>query len=353
MHSLTDYNYHLPGDCIAQKPSARRDRSKLLFLNPKTGELSHHRFYELNDLLSPEDILVLNNTEVIPGRLTGYKDTGGKAEILILDYADTHKSGTDDGETVCQCLIKTSKKPKPGTSFTFDEGLSGTVIDCQDGTCRVRFIHGGNFERLLYRIGKVPLPPYIKRENNDVACDDRTSYQTVYATQKGAVAAPTAGLHFTEDLIGKLKESGIGIVTITLHVGYGTFLPVRTQDIRDHNIHSEGFTVTKEAADTINHAKASKQRIIAVGTTCVRALEYVSDKRGTIRSGSGECDIFIYPGYRFRAVDGMITNFHLPRSTLLMLVYAFAGREKVLNAYNAAIHKGYRFCSYGDAMLIA
>ncbi|MFC1516803.1 tRNA preQ1(34) S-adenosylmethionine ribosyltransferase-isomerase QueA [Thermodesulfobacteriota bacterium] len=353
MYSLTDYNYHLPDDRIAQKPSARRDRSKLLFLNQKTGGLSHHRFYELNDLLSPEDILVLNNTEVIPGRLTGYKDTGGKVELLILNYADTHRPGMASGETVFQCLIKTSKKPKPGTSFTFDEGLRGTVIDCQDDTCRVRFIHGGNFEALLYCIGKVPLPPYIKRENNDVACDDRTSYQTVYATQKGAVAAPTAGLHFTEDLIVKLKKSGVGVASITLHVGYGTFSPIRAQDIRNHRMHPEWFNISKETADTINLAKANKQRVIAVGTTCVRALEYASDKRGTIRSGNGQCDLFIYPGYRFRAVDGMITNFHLPRSTLLMLVYAFAGREKVLNAYNAAVHQEYRFYSYGDAMLIA
>ena len=353
MYSLTDYNYHLPDDRIAQKPSARRDQSKLLFLNQKTGDLSHRRFYELNDLLFPEDILVLNNTEVVPGRLTGYKDTGGRVEILILDYAGTHTPGTVSGETEFQCLVKTSKKPKPGTVFVFDEGLKGTVIDCKEETYTVRFIHSGSFEAILYRIGKVPLPPYVKREDNEVDCDDRTSYQTVYATQKGAVAAPTAGLHFTQGLIGKLKKSGIGIVYITLHVGYGTFLPVRSQDIRDHHMHSEWFNISEETADTINLAKANRQRIIAVGTTCVRTLEYASDEHGTLHSGHGKCDLFIYPGYRFRAVDGMITNFHLPRSTLLMLVYAFAGREKVLNAYDAAIHKGYRFYSYGDAMLIA
>jgi S-adenosylmethionine:tRNA ribosyltransferase-isomerase len=353
VYLLTHYNYDLPEDRVAQTPSKQRDRSKLLFLNRETGDLSHHGFYELCDLLSSDDVLVVNNTEVIPGRLLGKKDTGGKVEVLILDYMGGSTSNIDASEWLFECLIKSSKRPETGTAFSFDQGLKAEVFDVQDGICRVKFFYSGNFENLLYRIGKVPLPPYIKRKNNHLTVDDRTSYQTVYASEKGAVAAPTAGLHFTADLLENLKKKGIKIVPVTLHVGYGTFLPVRVSDIRAHKIHFEWFFIPKETADTINQARANNRRIVAVGTTTVRTLEFSSGDSGNVIHGSGNCDLFIYPGYKFKVVDAMITNFHLPMSTLLMLVSAFSGRENILNAYNEAIQKKYRFYSYGDAMLIA
>ncbi len=349
MFLLNDYNYDLPDDLIAQKPVDQRDRSKLLFLHKETGRLSHHKFYEICDLLLPTDLLVLNDTRVIPARLLGKKDTGGKAEVFILDYHGGRKNPVCN-ELVLKCLIKTSKRPRNGTLLFFSRGLQARVVECQEGIYTVKFSSKDNFESLLDRIGHVPLPPYIKRNDNK---DDRTSYQTVYASQKGAVAAPTAGLHFSKKLLKKITEKGVGIVTITLHVGYGTFLPVRVSDIRDHKIHSEWYSISKETADLINRTKTKGRRIIAVGTTCVRALEYASNHRGTIAHGSGSCDLFIYPGYRFNVADAMITNFHLPKSTLLMLVSAFAGREKILNTYRTAIDKKYRLFSYGDAMFIA
>lgn len=349
MFSITDYDYDLPKEFIAQKPIEKRDQSKLIFLHRKTGELSHHKFYEICDFLSPSDILVVNNTEVIPGRLIGKKDTGGKAEILILDY----NKRKDDNTFIYECLIKTSKRARQGTTIFFDQGLKAEVINSRNGIYSARFTCKGNFEEFLYRIGKVPLPPYIRRDKDNIACDDKKSYQTVYASQKGAIAAPTAGFHFTEELIEKLKLKDIKIVEITLHVGYGTFLPVRVSDIKNHKIHSEWCTVPEKSAKIINNAKTNGSRIIAVGTTCVRSLEYLSDTNGNILNKSGNCDLFIYPGYKFKVIDAMITNFHLPKSTLLMLVSAFAGRENILNAYREAINKKYRFYSYGDAMLIA
>jgi S-adenosylmethionine:tRNA ribosyltransferase-isomerase len=352
MFSLQDYNFKLPEKLIAQKPVAQRDRSKLLFMHKETGKLSHHRFYEICDLLVSSDILVINNTEVIPARLFGKKATGGKAEVLILDYPGERKSSTC-GELVLRCLIKTSKRPKNGTKLFFDQGLQAKVVDCREGIYKVKFLYKDDFESILYRIGNVPLPPYIKREGNNSACDDRTCYQTVYALRKGAVAAPTAGLHFSKNLLRKIAEKGVKIVAVTLHVGYGTFLPVRVSDIRDHRIHSEWHSISKDTADIVNRAKADGRRILAVGTTCVRALEYASDKSGNVSHGSGSCDLFIYPGYGFKVVDAMITNFHLPQSTLLMLVSAFAGRENIIKSYQEAIQNRYRFFSYGDAMLIA
>ena len=349
MFLLNDYNYDLPDDLIAQKPADQRDHSKLLFLDKETGKLSHHKFYEIYDLLLPTDLLVLNDTRVIPARLFGKKNTGGKAEVFILDYPGDRKNAVGD-EFVLRCLIKTSKRPKNGTPLIFDRGLQARVVDCQQGIYTVEFSCKDNFENLLDSIGHVPLPPYIKRNDNK---DDRTSYQTVYASQKGAVAAPTAGLHFSKKLLKKIAEKGVDIVSVTLHVGYGTFLPVRVSDIRDHKIHSEWYSISKNTADDINRAKTKGRRIIAVGTTCVRSLEYASDDRGNLAHGGGSCDLFIYPGYRFKVVDAMITNFHLPKSTLLMLVSAFAGRENILTAYRTAIDKKYRLFSYGDAMLIA
>jgi len=350
--SITDYNYDLPTELIAQKPIEKRDQSKLIFLHRKTGGLSHHKFYEICDFLSSSDILVVNNTEVVPGRLIGKKNTGGNAEILILNYAKGYNKRKDDNTFVYECLIKTSKRARQGTTIFFDQGLKAEVMSSRNGLYSVKFTCKGDFEEFLYRIGKVPLPPYIRRDKDNIACNDKKSYQTVYASQKGAIAAPTAGLHFTEKLIEKLKLKNIKIVEITLHVGYGTFSPVRVSDIRDHRIHSEWCTIPEKSAEIINNAKANKSRIIAVGTTCVRSLEYLSDTNGNIISNSANCDLFIYPGYRFKVTDAMITNFHLPKSTLLMLVSAFAVRKNILNAYREAIKERYRFYSYGDAMFI-
>lgn len=349
MFLLEGYNYNLPEELIAQNPLAQRDRSRLLWVDRKTKMLAHHRFYDICDLLSPSDVLVINNTAVIPARLVGQKETGGKAEVLILNYPDGGKDRIDTGEFICRCMIKTSKRPKDGATLFFDEGLKAKIVNFNDGIYRVKFLYTGRFEKLLDRIGRIPLPPYIKRTDSK---DDRTFYQTVYASQKGAVAAPTAGLHFSESLLEKLRNKGVKVVAITLHVSYGTFLPVRVSDIRDHRIHSEWYFVGKQTADVINREKAKGNRIVAVGTTCVRTLEYASNQSGVVAYGSGNCDLFIYPGYGFNVVDAMITNFHLPKSTLLMLVSAFAGRETVLKAYEAAIRERYRFFSYGDAMLI-
>ena len=349
MLSLNDYNYDLPEKLIAQKPVKKRDRSKLLLVNRKTGELSHHEFSEIYKYLLPGDILIINNTEVIPGRLLGRKETGGKAEVLILDYAGG-KAGS--GKFTSECLINASKHTKAGTFIFFGNGLKAEVTGFFDGVYSLKFYCSSDFESLLYKMGKIPLPPYIKRNENDSSFNDKTAYQTVYAREKGAVAAPTAGLHFTKELIEKLKLRGVEIAEITLHVGYGTFLPVRSSDIRDHRMHSERFFIPESTADIINRARKEGRRIIAVGTTCVRTLEFASDKNGVVNSGNGTCNLFIYPGYTFKVIDAMITNFHLPKSTLLMLVSAFAGRENILNAYKKAIKNKYRFYSYGDAMLI-
>jgi S-adenosylmethionine:tRNA ribosyltransferase-isomerase len=351
--SLSDYDYELPEEYIAQKPAACRDRSKLLFLNRKTGEISHHEFFDICDFISSKDVLVINNTRVIPGRLFGKKDTGGKAEVLILDFAGGVRDESGRIFT-CECLVKSSKPPKTGSFILFEKELKAEVISANEGVCLLRFSCPGNFEEMLIETGHVPLPPYIKRNGfgNDL-WDDRASYQTVYAAYDGAVAAPTAGLHFSKELLEAIRSKGAGIAELTLHVGYGTFLPVRVEDIRDHKIHSERFEITEHAADKINRAKTAGGRVVAVGTTSVRTLEYCSDSAGKVTAGSGECDLFIYPGYSFKVVDSLITNFHLPKSTLIMLVSAFAGRENVLSAYREAIYKGYRFYSYGDAMFIA
>jgi len=349
MFSLNDYDYDLPEERIAQTPVEGRDQSKLLFMDRTTGEIAHHKFSDIYDLLSPSDVLVINNTEVIPARLLGQKETGGKAEVLILDYPGDKKSRIDNGEYVCRCLIKSSKRPKDGTTLIFDQKLKANVVNFKAGVYVVKFSYKGNFEQIIDRIGHVPLPPYIKRNDDK---NDRTFYQTVYASQKGAVAAPTAGLHFSLSLMKKLKEKGVKVVALTLHVGYGTFLPVRVSDIRDHRIHSEWYSISKETADRINESKKKGHRIVAVGTTAVRTLEYAGKENGIVAQGEGSCDLFIYPGYKFKTVDAMLTNFHLPKSTLLMLVSAFSTRDNVLNAYKAAIEKQYRFFSYGDAMLI-
>ena len=353
MYSLSDYHYDLPPDLIAQKPADQRDGSNLLQLNRRTGVLSHHRFNEIGAFFNPGDVLVVNDTAVIPGRLEGKKASGGKVEVLITDYAESVKSCDNYGNFICMCLVKASKRPGPGTWLYFADGLRAEVRDARNGAHRLKFYVNGDFEALLDKIGQVPLPPYIKRNHSQVPlCDDKASYQTVYAGPRGAIAAPTAGLHFTEELLNNLRAEGVIIVPLTLHVGYGTFLPVRVADIRRHQMHAELFTLSTKSAEIINTAKNSGKRVVAVGTTCVRTLEYSSNSNGCVVAGSGGCDLFIIPGYSFKIVDAMITNFHLPQSTLLMLVSAFAGRKNVLNAYREAIQRKYRFYSYGDSMLI-
>ena len=343
MYDLNDYNYELPEALIAQAPVAERDRSRLLRLDRSSGRIVHGHFADVADLLSPGDVLVRNNTQVIPGRLLGRKTTGGRVEALVLDYAQ----GVSTGEFTC--LIRASKRPKPGSRLLFEEGLEARVVEVQERTCTLAFEGTSDFGQTLERIGHVPLPPYIRREDE---ADDHQTYQTVYASHKGAIAAPTAGLHFTNELLNRLIEKGVRIVDLTLHVGYGTFLPVQESDIRRHRMHAEWFTVSQETADVVNGAKASGNRIVAVGTTCVRTLEYCSREGKRLEPVSGFCDLYIYPGFDFKLVDAMITNFHLPKSTLIMLVSAFAGRDRVLNAYAEAVEKGYRFYSYGDAMVI-
>ena len=353
MYALSKYNYELPVELIAQKPADRRDDAKLLVMDRRSGRLRHHRFNKLGDFLRPGDVLVVNNTAVVPGRLVGKKDSGGKVEVLICSFnGDAHPSGLK-AEPVFKCLIKSAKAPRSGCLLSFDEHLSARVLERRNETYWVEFHANGDFETTLDRIGKVPLPPYIQRPAESKApCDDRMAYQTVYATEKGAIAAPTAGLHFTPELLAGLKTNGTAIAAITLHIGYGTFRPVRVQDIRSHQMHSESYSISTAAAQRINTARADGHRVVAVGTTSVRTLEYAADTSGRVAAGTGDCDLFIYPGYRFKAVDAMITNFHLPQSTLIMLVSAFAGRDNVLQAYREAINRKYRFYSYGDAMLI-
>ena len=352
MYDLNDYDYQLPEDRIAQMPMDQRDRSRLLVLDRQSGDVAHHRFFELSRLLRPTDVLVVNNTAVIPGRLVGRKETGGKVELLILNYADRIRDPKNPDRMICDCLLKASKPTQPGRRLYFDGGLMAEVIGVHKNIHRISFAYPGDFEQLLYRIGQTPLPPYIRRNGGGNGANDQEKYQTVYASRKGAIAAPTAGFHFTASLLDLLRRVGVEVVEITLHVGYGTFLPVRVADIRAHKMHSEMFSVPRKTAAAISLAKRAGRRIVAVGTTCVRTLEYSFDANGGLTAGSGHCDLFIYPGYRFKIVDAMVTNFHLPKSTLLMLVSAFAGRKTILKAYQSAIENGYRFYSYGDAMMI-
>ena len=353
MHSITDYDFELPEDRIAQHPAAKRDESRLFRVNRSDGSFSHHRFRDIASLLSPGDLLVVNNTRVVPARLTGRKETGGKIEVLIIDYAGGMKILDTEGVFRCDCLVKASRGPGPGAKLILEDEIEATVAAVHNGFYEIEFhTEGARVSDFLERKGDIPLPPYIQREGDRALAADRESYQTVYAECDGAVAAPTAGLHFTESLMEDLEAKGVEFAEITLHVGYGTFVPVRVDDIREHSMHSEFFTVSGETADRINRAKSEGRRVIAVGTTSVRTLEYAASRDGTVSAKSGMCDIFIYPPYRFRCVDAMITNFHLPQSTLLMLVSAFAGRETILSAYKTAVERDYRFFSYGDAMLI-
>ena len=339
---LTDYDYDLPEALIAQQPCPQRDGSRLMVLDRAARTIHHAQFSQIGEFLPAHSLLVLNNTKVIPARLIGRKlPTGGKIELLL-----TRQKGTNSWEA----LVKPGRRVTHGTRIVFGEGiLTGKVLAKSSlGLYTVRFKYDGDFENILAQVGKVPLPPYIKREPNQT---DKEEYQCVYAKEAGAIAAPTAGLHFTLELLDKLKRDGIHRVTVTLHVGLGTFQPVKVEEIEMHKMHSEYFEFSQISASQINAAKGEGRKIVAVGTTSVRALETVASDC-SVNPYQGYTDIFIYPGHQFKVVDALVTNFHLPKSTLLMLISAFAGREFIFEAYQEAIAEKYRFYSYGDAMLI-
>ena len=341
---LSEFDYQLPETSIAQAPLKRRDDSRLMLLERDSGRCSHSRFRDLVDLLDPGDLLILNDTRVLPARLLGRKASGGRVELLLLE-----KSGTG-----WRSLIQASRKPAAGSMLHFKDGLQARLLRRAGDEWIVELeAPEGDPEQLLMQVGRMPLPPYIKRpETGHAPVDDGERYQTVYARRPGAVAAPTAGLHFSEELLASLQAGGIETRYLTLHVGLGTFQPVRVDSIEEHRMHEEWYELPDATASAIAGARERGSRVVAVGTTVARTLEWCATGGNLPRPGSGRCDLFIYPGYRFEAVDMLLTNFHLPRSTLLMLVSAFAGRERVLAAYSEAITEGYRFYSYGDAMLI-
>lgn len=336
-----DFDYELPENLIAQTPLEKRDSSKLLVLEKETGNISHHVFSDILDYLEKGDTLVLNNTKVLPARLLGEKEeTKAVIEVLLL------KNRKDDE---WECLVKPARRIKVGTIVSFGDGIlkAKCLEEKEEGIRIFEFIYSGIFLEKLEQLGKMPLPPYIHEQ-----LEDQDRYQTVYARELGSAAAPTAGLHFTEELLEKIKEKGIHIGYVTLHVGLGTFRPVSVQNVEDHKMHSEYYSMSQETADLLNKTKENGKRIIAVGTTSTRTLETILQKYPRFQECSGFTDIFIYPGYQFQAIDALITNFHLPKSTLMMLVSAFAGKEKIMKAYQEAIEKGYRFFSFGDAMFL-
>lgn len=337
----SDFYFDLPQELIAQDPLEDRSSSRLLILNRESGEISHHVFREIIDYLNPGDCLVLNNTKVIPARLLGEREgTGAHVEVLLL------KRREDD---IWETLVKPGKKCRPGTRLVFGDGLlKAKVLETvEEGNRLIRFEYEGIFEEVLDRLGEMPLPPYITHK-----LQDKNRYQTVYAKYEGSAAAPTAGLHFTEELLRRIEEKGVKTAYVTLHVGLGTFRPVKEENVLEHHMHSEFYQVSEETARTINEVKERGGRVICVGTTSCRTVESASDENGQVLSGSGNTQIFIYPGYRFKVLDALITNFHLPESTLVMLVSALAGRERVLDAYEEAVRERYRFFSFGDAMYI-
>lgn len=338
---VKDFYYDLPQELIAQDPLEDRSSSRLLVLNKETGEMEHTNFKHIIDYLNPEDCLVLNNTKVIPARLFGEKEgTQAKIEILLLKRKEND---------IWETLVKPGKKAKPGTKIIFGQGLLvGEVLEVvEDGNRLIQFSYEGIFEEILDRLGQMPLPPYITHQ-----LKDKNRYQTVYAKHDGSAAAPTAGLHFTPELLEQIKAKGIRIAEVTLHVGLGTFRPVKVENVQEHHMHSEFYMVTQEAADIINETKKKGGRVICVGTTSCRTIESAAAADGTLRECSGWTDIFIYPGYQFKVLDALITNFHLPESTLVMLVSALASRENIMNAYETAVKEKYRFFSFGDAMFI-
>ena len=336
-----DFYYDLPPELIAQTPLTDRTASRLLVVNKKTGKLTHKHFYDIVDYLNPGDCLVMNNTRVIPARLYGSKEkSGGKIEFLLLKRIDID---------TWEVILKPGKKAKPGSRFEFGGGLlhAEVLSVAEDGKIIVKFEYDGIWEELLDKLGEMPLPPYIKEK-----LTDKERYQTVYSKIEGSAAAPTAGLHFTKELLEKIKAKGVKLAYLTLHVGLGTFRPVSAERIEDHIMHTEYYEISAETAEIINSCRKNGGRIIAVGTTSVRTLETVADDAGKVKAASGETNIFIYPGYKFKIVDCIITNFHLPESTLMMLVSAFAGKENIFNAYETAVKEKYRFFSFGDAMYL-
>jgi len=337
----TDFYFDLPEELIAQTPLERRDGSRLLLLDKDTGEIAHRHFYELPDFLREGDCLVLNDSRVLPARLIGRRSSGGSVELVLL---------RDLGEGRWECLSRPGRKTKPGTELIFGEGELTAVVEsvAEGGNRIVKFHYEGIFLEVLERLGKMPLPPYIKEE-----LQDSERYQTVYSKEVGSAAAPTAGLHFTPELLEKIAAKGVKICYVTLHVGLGTFRPVKEDEIEEHLMHSEFCIVPEETARAVTEAKRNHRRVIAVGTTSCRTLESFTAEDGTLAATSGWTNIFIYPGYRFKCIDALVTNFHLPESTLIMLVSALAGRENVLNAYEIAVEQRYRFFSFGDAMFIS
>jgi len=338
---VKDFYFDLPKELIAQHPLKKRDESRLMVLNKKSGEVEHKVFKDIIEYLNPGDCLVLNDTRVMPARLYGAKEgSGGKMEFLLLNRHE------DD---IWETLVKPGKRGKVGAKFVFGNGeLKAEVVEVLDnGNRKVKFYYNGIFEEVLDRLGEMPLPPYIEEK-----LEDRERYQTVYSKEVGSAAAPTAGLHFTDELLQAIKKKGINIAFVTLHVGLGTFRPVKAEDIQDHEMHSEYYILDKENAEIIKNAKRSGKRVIAVGTTSNRTLESIANEEGQVKEQSGYTSIFIYPGYKFKIVDAIITNFHLPESTLIMLISAFSTREIVMNAYKIAVENKYRFFSFGDAMFI-
>lgn len=337
----SDFYFDLPEELIAQTPLERRDASRLLTLDKTTGAVAHHHFYELPQFLRPNDCLVLNDSRVLPARLLGHRSTGGAVEVLLL---------RDLGDGKWECLTRPGRKTQPGTALSFGDGeLTATVVDAiADGNKIVQFHYDGIFLEVIERLGKMPLPPYIKAE-----LQDQERYQTVYSRELGSAAAPTAGLHFTKELLQQIADMGVKIGYVTLHVGLGTFRPVKEDEIEDHPMHAEFCIIPEETARMVNETKANGGRVICIGTTSCRTVESFADADGTLRAQSGWTDIFIYPGYQFKCMDALVTNFHLPESTLIMLVSALAGREHILNAYKIAVENRYRFFSFGDAMFIA
>lgn len=338
---VSDFYFELPEELIAQYPLEKRDSSRLMVLDKKTGEIEHRKFHDILEYLNKGDTLVLNNTRVLPARLIGEKEeTGGKIEFLLLKRIEGDK---------WECLAKPGRKAKVGTVFTFGEGKLKAIVReiGEEGNRIIEFKYDGIFEQVLDELGQMPLPPYIHEK-----LEDKERYQTVYSKEKGSAAAPTAGLHFTEELLKEIKDKGVNIAYLTLHVGLGTFRPVKVDDVNNHVMHSEYYHLDKENAELINKTKEAGNRVIAVGTTSSRTLETIGDENGRVREQSGWTDIFIYPGYKFKIVDNLITNFHLPESTLIMLVSALASQDNIMNAYNTAVKEKYRFFSFGDSMFI-
>lgn len=336
----SDFDFYLPEELIAQTPLEKRDTSRLLHLDKQTGEIEHKHFYDIKQYLNEGDCLVLNDSRVLPARLIGARPTGGTVELVLLK---------DLGDNRWECLSRPGRKTKPGQELVFGNGELTAVVEevTLGGNRIVKFSYEGIFLEILERLGKMPLPPYIKEE-----LQDSERYQTVYSKELGSAAAPTAGLHFTKELLAEIADMGVKICYVTLHVGLGTFRPVKADKIEDHEMHSEFCIVPEETAETVNAVKRAGGRVIAVGTTSCRTLESFTTEDGTLQATSGWTNIFIYPGYKFKCIDALITNFHLPESTLIMLVSALAGRENILNAYNTAVKERYRFFSFGDAMMI-